>query len=97
MAGSVGGISGRRGILSLLGRCGERLPATLTGETGFLETLFPGGSTLPLERLYEDAPAFRHHNMAAVAALRELQRQAPIGRGFAFSSWVAVRAALRRI
>jgi len=66
-----------RPLLDYVRRCGERLPAILTGEESPLETLFPGGSFATADYLYRDWPVARYRNAIAAAVVESIVHGRP--------------------
>jgi acyl transferase domain-containing protein/acyl-CoA synthetase (AMP-forming)/AMP-acid ligase II/acyl carrier protein/phospholipid N-methyltransferase len=68
--------------LTLLTRCGEPLPAIVSGREDPLEALFPGGDLSLTTKLYRDSAGFRALNTLVANAVEALAAQAPKGRPF---------------
>jgi len=66
--------------LTLLGRCGPRLAASLQGRCDPLELLFPDGSTELLERLYTASPLTAALNEIFRASVAATVQALPAGR-----------------
>jgi NADPH:quinone reductase-like Zn-dependent oxidoreductase/SAM-dependent methyltransferase/acyl carrier protein len=64
-------------ILTLVGRCGDRLDAILAGTTDPIEALFPDGATSAVEQFYQDSPEFRAYNTAVGLAIERAVRDLP--------------------
>ncbi|HEV2129939.1 MAG TPA: acyltransferase domain-containing protein, partial [Longimicrobiaceae bacterium] len=68
-------------MLEYLRRCGELLPAVLTGRANALETIFPDGSFATADALYRDSVLPRYYNAVAaavVSAFVEARRGQPV-------------------
>jgi acyl transferase domain-containing protein/acyl carrier protein len=66
--------------LSLLDNCGRNLANVLRGETDPLQLLFPGGSFVALEKVYQESPFARAMNTVLADAVGEMSRGIPKGR-----------------
>jgi malonyl CoA-acyl carrier protein transacylase len=67
-------------LLAYLRNCGNKLTEVIAGRESPLETLFPGGSSILAERLYEFANMNRYANSIAASAVEAAAR-----------SWTALR------
>ena len=66
--------------LSLIDRCGSRLNEVLQGKTDPLQLIFPEGSSLTAEHLYQDAHSFRIYNLLVAEAITAVLERLPQGR-----------------
>ncbi len=66
--------------LSLIGSCGRHLAGVLRGDVNPLELIFPEGSSVTAEHLYQDSPIFRVYNQLVQKAISEIVRRLPDGR-----------------
>jgi acyl transferase domain-containing protein/SAM-dependent methyltransferase len=69
-----------RALLDYVRHCGSLVSAVLRGQESPLETLFPGGSPVLAENLYERSATMRYVNGIAAAVLSALARTVPGGR-----------------
>lgn len=63
--------------LTLMGRCGNRLPDVLLGRVDPLQLVFPRGDLSLAEHLYQDSPAARSHNLLAARAVEQILSRLP--------------------
>lgn len=66
--------------LSLMGSCGRHLAGVLRGDVNPLELIFPEGSSVTAEHLYQDSPVYRVYNQLVQKAVSEIVRRLPDGR-----------------
>jgi len=66
--------------LILLGRCGIHLAEVLRGKVDPLGLIFPEGSLITSEHLYQDSPSFRIYNLLVQKAIATALKQIPEGR-----------------
>ena len=69
-----------RALLDYVRHCGSLVSAVLRGQESPLETLFPGGSPVLAENLYERSATMRYVNGIAAAVFSALARTVPEGR-----------------
>jgi SAM-dependent methyltransferase len=67
-------------VLEYVSRCGQMAAAILTGEASALDTLFPGGSLILAEHIYEHWALSRYFNDIARSVVESLVRTLPHGR-----------------
>ena len=73
-------LAGNPQLLAYVRRCGELLPAVVTGRESPLETLFPAGAFDLAEDLYERSATMRYVNGVAAAAVEAVAGAMPPGR-----------------
>ena len=67
-------------VLEYMERCGRMAPAILTGDASPLDTLFPGGSLVLAENIYEHWALSRYFNSIARMVVDSLVRTLELGR-----------------
>ncbi len=79
--GSVlGEFPGALAELSLIRSCGDNLAEILRGETDPLKVIFPDGSLVGAEHLYQDSVSFRGSNLLVAETVAAVAKQLPEGR-----------------
>jgi NADPH:quinone reductase-like Zn-dependent oxidoreductase/SAM-dependent methyltransferase/acyl carrier protein len=66
--------------LALLASCGEKLDQVLNGTVDPLQLIFPEGSLVTAEHLYQDAPSFKIYNILVARAISLALENLPDGR-----------------
>ncbi|HEX8112782.1 MAG TPA: beta-ketoacyl synthase N-terminal-like domain-containing protein, partial [Kofleriaceae bacterium] len=66
--------------LTLISSCGGHLAGVLRGDVNPLEVIFPEGSSVTAEHLYQDSPVYRVYNQLIQKALSEIVQRLPEGR-----------------